>query len=126
MPSARVIRTLKLVKGWRPLPQSIRVDNGPEFIAEALAEWCEHHGVTLNFIPPGKPQKNGFVERFNRSFREDILDCYLFDSLDEVREMAWEWQIEYNEERSHDSLNNLTPVEYRQRYETQLAGASRK
>lgn len=125
MPSARVIRTLEQVKGWRPLPQSIRVDNGPEFIAEALAEWCEHHGVTLNFIPPGKPQKNGFVERFNRSFREDILDCYLFDSLDEVREMAWEWQIEYNEERSHDSLNNLTPVEYRQRYETQLAEASR-
>lgn len=125
MPSARVIRLLEQVKGWRPLPQSIRVDNGPEFIAEALGEWCEHHGVTLNFIPPGKPQKNGYIERFNRSFREDILDCYLFDSLDEVRDMAWEWQIEYNEERSHDSLNNLTPVEYRQRYETQLAEASR-
>jgi putative transposase len=125
MPSARVIRVLEQVKSWRLLPQSIRVDNGPEFIAEVLAEWCEQHGVMLNFIPPGKPQKNGYVERFNRSFREDILDSDLFESLDEVREMAWDWQIEYNEERSQDSLNNLTPVEYRQRYEAQLAEASR-
>jgi putative transposase len=125
MPSTRVIRVLEQVKSWRTLPQSIRVDNGPEFIAEALSEWCEHHGIELNFIPPGKPQKNGYVERFNRSFREDILDCYLFESLDEVRDMAWEWQIEYNEERSHESLNNLTPVEYRQRYENQLAEVSR-
>lgn len=125
MPSLRVIRVLEHVKQWRQLPQSIRVDNGPEFIAEALAEWCARHQVVLNFIPPGKPQKNGYVERFNRSFREDILDCYLFDTLDEVRDMAWDWQIEYNEERSHDSLNDLTPVEYRQRYEAQLAEASR-
>lgn len=125
MPSLRVIRVLEHVKQWRQLPQSIRVDNGPEFIAEALAEWCDRHQVVLNFIPPGKPQKNGYVERFNRSFREDILDCYLFDTLDEVRDMAWDWQIEYNEERSHDSLNDLTPVEYRQRYEAQLAEASR-
>jgi putative transposase len=88
MPSARVIRVLEQVRSWRPLPRSIRVDNGPEFIAEALADWCQQHQVALNFSLPGKPQKNGFVERFNRSFREDILDCYLFDSLDEVRDLA--------------------------------------
>lgn len=63
---------------------------------------------------------NGFI----RSFREDILNCYLFESLDEVREMAWEWQIEYNEQRCHDSLHNLTPVEYRLRYAAQLAELS--
>jgi putative transposase len=124
LPSARVIRVLKQLSEWRPLPQSIRVDNGPEFIAEALAEWSTENGVTLNFIAPGQPQKNGFIERFNRSFREDILDCYLFDTLDEVRDAAWDWQIEYNEERSHDSLNDLTPLEYRLRYEAQLAEAS--
>ena len=126
MPSARVIRVLEQVRAWRPLPRSIRVDNGPEFIAEALADWCLQHQVALNFIPPGKPQKNGYVERFNRSFREDILDCYLFDSLDEVRDLAWDWQNEYNEERSHDGLNGLTPVEYRQRYEAQLDEVSTK
>ncbi|MFP5415013.1 MAG: integrase core domain-containing protein [Gammaproteobacteria bacterium] len=65
----------------------------------------------MNFISPGRPQKNGYMERFNRSFREDILNCCLFESPDEVREMAWQWQIEYNEQRSHDSLHNSTPVE---------------
>lgn len=124
LPAERVIRVLDQIKAWRPLPQSIRVDNGPEFIAEALANWSERNRVHLNFIPPGKPQKNGFMERLNRSFREDILDCYVFDTLDEVRDAAWDWQIEYNEERPHDSLSNLTPLEYRLRYEAQQAEVS--
>lgn len=124
LPSARVIRVLDQVKAWRPLPETIRVDNGPEFIAEALAEWSEQNQVRLDFIQPGKPQQNGFVERLNRSFREDILDCYLFDSLDEVRDAAWDWLIEYNEQRPHDSLDDLTPLEYRLRYEGQTAGVS--
>lgn len=124
LPSERVIRVLKQLSEGRSLPQSIRVDNGPEFIAEALAEWSVENGVVLNFIPPGEPQKNGFIERLNRSFREDILDCYLFDTLDEVRDAVWDWQIEYNEERPHDSLNDLTPLEYRLRYEAQQAEVS--
>ncbi len=124
LPAERVIRVLEQVKVWRCLPLSIRVDNGPEFIADALSEWGRENGVALNFIPPGKPQKNGFVERFNRSFREDVLDCYLFDTLDEVREAAWEWMMEYNEERPHDSLGDLTPLEYRRKYEAELAEVS--
>ena len=64
------------------------------------------------------------IERFNRSFREDILDCYLFESLDEVRDAAWEWLLEYNEERPHDSLDDMTPLEYRRQYESQQAEVS--
>lgn len=124
LPASRVIRVLDKVKAWRPLPLSIRVDNGPEFIAEALADWGKANGVFLNFIPPGKPQKNGFVERFNRSFREDVLDSFLFDTLDEVRDAAWEWLMEYNEERPHDSLGDLTPLEYRRKYEALQAEVS--
>ena len=124
LPSQRVIRVLEQVKAWRCLPLSIRIDNGPEFIADSLAEWAQENGVMLNFIPPGKPQKNGFVERFNRSFREDVLDCFLFDTLNEVREATWEWMMEYNEERPHDSLGDLTPLEYRRKYEAELAEVS--
>lgn len=124
MPAARVIRVLDQVKAWCPLPMMIRVDNGPEFVAEALAEWGEQNGVLLHFIPKGSPQSNSLIERFNRSFREDILDCYLFESLDEVRDAAWEWLLEYNEERPHDSLDDMTPLEYRRKYESQQAEVS--
>jgi putative transposase len=103
LPAARVIRVLDQVKAWRALPMMIRVDNGPEFVADALAEWGERHGVLLHFIPKGRAQSNSLIERFNRSCREDILDCYLFESLDEVRDAAWQWLLEYNEERPHDS-----------------------
>ncbi|MFZ5503071.1 MAG: transposase [Pseudomonadota bacterium] len=103
---------------------SIRIDNGPEFIADSLAKWAQENGVRLNVIPPGKPQKNGFVERLNRSFREDVLDCFLFDTLDKVRDAAWEWMMAYNEERPHDSLGDLTPLEYRRKYEAELAEVS--
>ena len=124
MPAERVIRVLDQVKAWRALPMMIRVDNGPEFVAAALAEWGERNGVLLHFIPKGRPQSNSLIERFNRSFREDILDCYLFESLDDVRDAAWEWLLEYNEERPHDSLDDLTPLEYRRKYESQQTEVS--
>lgn len=124
MPAERVIRVLDQVKAWRPLPRMIRVDNGPEFVADALAVWAKNNDVLLHFIPKGRPQSNSLIERFNRSFREDILDCYLFESLDEVRDAAWEWLLEYNEERPHDSLDDMTPLEYRRKYESQRAEVS--
>lgn len=88
LPAERVIRVLDQVKDWRALPMMIRVDNGPEFVAEALAEWGERNGVLLHFIPKGRPQSNSLIKRLDRSFREDILDCSLFESLDEVRDAA--------------------------------------
>lgn len=80
--------------------------------------------MLLHFIPKGSPQSNSLIERFNRSFREDILDCCLFESLDEVQDAAWEWLLEYNEERPHDSLDDMTPLEYRRQYESQQAKVS--
>ena len=78
----------------------------------ALADWAEAHGVILEFIKPGKPMQNGFVERFNRTYREAVLDMYIFHTLNEVREQTEKWLIEYNEHRPHESLGNLTPREF--------------
>jgi len=87
------------------------MDNGPELVS--LAQWAEEHGVLLEFIKPGKPTQNAFIERFNRTYRTGILDFYLFRTLNEAREITERWLAEYNNERPHESLNNLTPEEYR-------------
>src|SRR5690606_23469540 len=74
----------------------------------------------IRYIQPGKPNQHAYIERFNRTFREEVLDQHLFTRLDDVREAAYWWMLEYNEERPHDSLGDLTPAEYRQR----VAGSS--
>jgi len=66
-------------------PQQTRLDNGPEFVGVMVADWAEEHGVHLEFIKPGEPTENSYVERFNRTYREEVLDSYLFSTLDEVR-----------------------------------------
>ena len=88
------------------------MDNGPELSSVKLAEWAETHDVKLEFIKPGKPTQNSFVERFNRTYRDEILNMYVFSRLSEVREITENWIKEYNEERPHESLGNMTPVEY--------------
>ena len=108
----RVVRELEQIAAHRGYPLKLRTDNGPEFIALALADWAEAHGVTLEFIKPGKPMQNGFIERFNRSYREAVLDMFVFQSLEEVREETEKWLKEYNEERPHEALDDLTPREY--------------
>ena len=112
LPAERVTRTLEHIAAWRGYPQQLRMDNGPEFIALATSEWAEAHDVHLEFIQPGRPMQNGYVERFNRSYREGVLDMYIFQTLSEVRERTEIWMKQYNEERPHDSLNDLTPKEY--------------
>lgn len=113
LPSARVIRVLEQLAESRPLPRQIRVDNGPEFISAKLTAWCEARNINLHYIQPGKPTQNAYIERFNRTMRREILDAHLFGSLTEVREMVHDWMTIYNEERPHDSLNNLPPSVYR-------------
>jgi putative transposase len=108
----RVVRVLERIAAVRGYPLKLRSDNGPEFIAVALADWAEQHGVTLEFIKPGKPMQNGFIERFNRSYREAVLDMFVFQTLNQVREQTETWLKEYNEERPHDSLGDMTPREY--------------
>jgi len=113
LPASRVVRVLERLEAWRGLPAKLRMGNGPEFVSVTLAQWAEDKGVELEFIQPGKPVQNSFVERFNRSYRTEILDAYLFRTLNEVREKTSTWLTEYNEERPHESLGNLTPTEYR-------------
>ena len=117
LPAERIIRILSRLKGERGLPEYIRVDNGPEFISDKLVQFCTGNGVTLNYIQPGKPQQNGFIERFNGSFRREFLNAYLFESLSQVKEMAWFWGLDYNRNRTHESLNNLQPELYRKQLE---------
>ena len=112
LPASRVIRTLDQIALWRGYPAQLRLDNGPEFLSLALADWAERHGIHLAFIQPGKPMQNGYIERFNRTYRTEVLDFYIFKSLSQVRNITEKWRQEYNSERPHESLDNLTPSEY--------------
>lgn len=112
LPSQRILRVLDRIAAWRGYPEKIRMDNGPEFISSLLAEWADRHDITLEFIKPGKPMQNGYVERFNKTYRTEVLNMYVFRTLNEVREITDDWIREYNEERPHESLGNYTPSEY--------------
>lgn len=112
LPAERIIRVLDRVAEYRGYPKRLRQDNGPEFISHKLELWAEFHGIKLDFIKPGKPTQNAFIERFNRTYRNEVLDCYLFNSLTEVREITDSWMVEYNYDRPHESLNDLPPKEY--------------
>ncbi len=109
LPARRVMRVLDRLAAERGYPRVVRSDNGPEFIAQVLADWARHHQVTWDFIEPGKPAQNAYIERFNRTYREDVLDAYLFDTLEEVRTVTEAWLDEYNSVRPHAALAGITP-----------------
>ena len=121
LPAERVIRVLEQVVAWRGQPGALRLDNGPEFLAECFAGWCAERGIALRYIQPGKPNQNAFIERFNRTFRHEVLDAYVFDSLDQVREISAQWMREYNEERPHDTLDGMPPTTYRAQLEVRTS-----
>jgi putative transposase len=112
LPSLRVIRLLDRLLTQRGKPANIRCDNGPEFISHKLEQWCTDKKITLQFIQPGKPMQNAYIERKNGSMRRELLNAYLFNSLAEVRCLSEEWRIDYNEERPHKSLGYLSPLSY--------------
>ena len=112
LPAPRVIRVLDRIASQRGYPERVRMDNGPEFVSVALAGWAEDHDVQLEFIQPGRPMQNSYIERFNRTYRDEVLDLYLFRSLSEVRDITSYWTTKYNEERPHDALQDMAPVEY--------------
>jgi putative transposase len=114
LPSLRVIRVLERLIAQRGCPANIRCDNGPEFISHKLEAWCNHESrrITLQFIQPGKPMQNAYIDRKNGSIRRELLDAYLFYSLAEVRAMSEEWRIDYNTERPHKSLGYMSPLQY--------------
>ena len=98
-----------------PLPTPIVPDNGPEALGEVFTGWAtKAAGIAIQYIQPSKPNQNAYIERFNRTYRNEHLDPYLFTSLDDVREAIYRWMLEYNEERPHDPLGDRTPSQARQ------------
>ena len=112
LPASRVVRVLDQLAQWYGYPHRLRLDNGPELIAKTLVKWADHHNLTLGFIEPGCPVQNAYIERFNRTYREEVLDIYLFRTLDEVRQITDQWAYQYNVERPHTALGGLSPYDY--------------
>lgn len=111
--STRLVRIFEQIQQERPLPHVLRTDNGPEFLGEAFTQWAKANGMAIQYIQPGKPNQNAYIERFNRTYREEVLDQFLFARLEDVREATWHFLIDYNEHRPHDALGGMTPAEYR-------------
>lgn len=85
------------------------MDNGPEFVAKLAQSWSEANEIKFKYIQPDKPTQNGYVERFNKSYRGGVQDAYLFDNIDELREVTQIWVDDYNNARPNDSLGELSP-----------------
>ena len=120
LPALRVIRVLEFLKETRGLPEMIRVDNGPEFISHQLDGWCKKNKIMLVFIQPGKPMQNGYIERLNGSIRRELLNAYVFNTLNEVKNKVEEWVLDYNHYRPHKTLKYASPVLFREK-QKQLA-----
>jgi len=99
----------------RGLPRALRLDNGLELIAQEFVDWREARGIELRYIQPGKPDQNAFIEHFNRNFHEELLDAYVFEDLEQVRELSTVWLKSCNEERLHEALGSPPPAPYRER-----------
>jgi len=112
LPSQKVTEILDEIAMSRGYPDKIRMDNGPENISKNMKAWAKKRNIKLNYIQPGKPAQNGYIERFNRTYREEVLDMYLFRNLKEVQSITDEWIDDYNRERPHHLLRNRTPCEY--------------
>lgn len=111
-PAVKVIKALQCSIVEHGKPQKIRVDNGPEFISSELTDWCKKENINLQYIQPGKPMQNGYVERFNKSFRQDVLDACLFEDMQQVKDEIETFMTDYNEYRPHEALGNKSPNNY--------------
>jgi DNA-binding LytR/AlgR family response regulator len=112
LPSRRVVRILTELVALHGRPSAVRVDNGPEFTAQPFVDWCAEHGVATHYIQPGKPDQNAYIERFNRSYRTEVLNAHLFESIAELRAITDAWLRIYNDERPHDSLGRVPPLTF--------------
>jgi len=100
-----VIKSLEQLIEWRGKPKAIRCDNGPEYISHALREWAQATDIELMYIQPGKPTQNAYIERFNRTARNEWLNMHIFDSIDHAQNTAWV----YNNVRPHSSIGGIPP-----------------
>lgn len=112
MPANKVTYLLDRLIKEQGKPSRFRTDNGPEFISKEFRDWCAGKEIEIQYIQPGRPMQNGYIERFNRTFRESILDAYLFEDTQQVQILAEEWIQDYNYRRPHESLGGKTPMEY--------------
>jgi putative transposase len=112
LPAKRVIEFLDFIEFSRGYPMQLRVDNGPENISKEMQAWAKKQGVHIHYIQPGKPAQNAYIERFNRTYREEVLDMYLFKNIADVQAITDQWMVEYNNERPHESLGNLSPKKF--------------
>jgi putative transposase len=119
----RVTRELTALMTRRGRPRTVVSDNGTELTSMAVLRWCQEAGIDWHYIAPGKPMQNAFVESFIGSFRDELLNETLFSTMREAREAITAWQEDYNRQRPHSSLGNLTPQEFamKSRLETQAA-----
>jgi len=118
IPATRVIRVLGQLIALYGRPDRLRLDNGPELTSQVLTEWCGQRGIGLQYIQPGKPVQNAFIERFNRTYREEVLNAYLFHSTQEAQQLSDAWLVDYNERRPHDALGRVPPLTYLSRVST--------
>lgn len=111
-----VVKLLEEIKKNRSLPQAITADNGPEFISKKLDVWAYYYDVKLDFIRPGKPVENAFVESFNGRLRDECLNTNIFNSLLDVQEKLESWLKDYNVIRPHSGIGNLPPAKFAERF----------
>lgn len=109
--ASRVVRTLDNIIAWRGKPQSLRMDNGSEYLSHTFYEWAHANNIELQFIQPGKPSQNAYIERFNRTARHEWLDYHLFNSISHAQETGTAWLWGYNAERPHTALGGITPYQ---------------
>ena len=107
-----VVEALDAVAAHRQLPKAITVDHGTDFTSKALDEWAYRRGVELDFIRPGKPVENAFIESFNGRLRDECLSVYSFESIAHAKDLIEAWRRDYNDRRPHGALGHLTPSEY--------------
>lgn len=110
--ATKVVHALEQVAAERGYPESITVDNGSEFCSRVMDAWAYQHGVRLDFIRPGKPTENGYIESFNGRLRDESLNTHLFWSVEDARNKLEKWRLDYNAQRPHSSLANLPPAAF--------------
>lgn len=125
-PARALVEELNNLKQEIGVPKFIRCDNGPEFISKLFTNWCKKNFIEIKYIQPGKPMQNGYVERFNRFYREDVLDAYYFNDIHQLQKLSDQWKDDYNYNHPHRSLGNKSPVEFKSRFAEEVNFFSKK